>query len=435
MTEFRLDATRMTELVRLNDHRLQKDFLFHHLEVCPDCGAAGAHLLAARQAGRLPGDYSILEADLAQSLHEAPELWRELQAFPPEMQRGLVEETDRFLSWGLCELLCRESRELAPVEPEEALRRAEMALWIADRLPVEKPFEETWLWELRALAWAHLGNARRVLGELRSADEAFVQAKMLWDRGAEEIGDPLGFGPVILHLEASLRRGQRRFEEALFLLDQVVAADRHGEEGMRDLHLAGRALVNKSYTLNQMEEPARAIEVLKEAVPLVDPSRDSRLFLRVRHNLLDTLSKSGRIQEAAALLPEVEVLSQEVGSTLDRVRLRWAEGRIAAGLGEPERAETILREVRREFMEREVGYDAALASLELAELYAQGGRTAEMKELAEEMMPIFQAQDVHREALGSPSCLSAGRSAGIGQSGSGPTGLLLSQPRPAGFRG
>ena len=38
-------------------------------------------------------------------------------------------------------------------------------------------------------------------------------------------------------------------------------------------------------------------------------------------------------------------------------------------------------------------------ALKLARLYLLQGRTSEVKRLAEEMIPIFQAQDVHREAL------------------------------------
>jgi hypothetical protein len=69
------------------------------------------------------------------------------------------------------------------------------------------------------------------------------------------------------------------------------------------------------------------------------------------------------------------------------------------GKQEADRAEEAFQEVRHALIEQGIGYDAALVSLELAALYARQGRTAEMKELAGEMLPIFQAADVHREAL------------------------------------
>jgi hypothetical protein len=43
-------------------------------------------------------------------------------------------------------------------------------------------------------------------------------------------------------------------------------------------------------------------------------------------------------------------------------------------------------------------YDAALATLELAEVHAGLGHTAEVKALARESAPIFEDQQVHREA-------------------------------------
>ncbi len=44
-------------------------------------------------------------------------------------------------------------------------------------------------------------------------------------------------------------------------------------------------------------------------------------------------------------------------------------------------------------------YDTALVTLELAALYIEEGRTSEVRDLAREMIEVFRAQDVHREAL------------------------------------
>lgn len=398
-THRHLDAKGLEELVLLNEHRTQRRFLLDALGLCPECAKVGEHLLAAREAGWLSEDYGILEAELARSRFGAPALWERLARYSPEKRRGLLLDTDRFRSWGLCELICRKSREAATGDTVQAVELAELAVVAVGRLMPDRPFEKEWLVELQALAWAHLGNARRVLGELRSAEEAFSYADEMWEKGEVEVGDPLGYGAVILDLKASLLRGQRRFGEAVKYLDQVVAAYRDGDPEVRDAHLAGRALVKKAYTLDQMGEPERAVEALREAVPLLDPQGDSRLFLCVRHNLLLFLTNLGRHREAAALLPEVESLTREAGSALDHVRLRWAEGRIVAGLGQTARAVELFQAVRREFLAQGIGYDAALVSLELASLYAREGKTAEMKELAGEMLPVFQSRDVHREAL------------------------------------
>jgi len=62
-------------------------------------------------------------------------------------------------------------------------------------------------------------------------------------------------------------------------------------------------------------------------------------------------------------------------------------------------AEAAFREVQREFLERRMGYDAALVSLDLARLLAAEGCTDDLKRLAAELMPVFESRDVHREAI------------------------------------
>ncbi|HSS51863.1 MAG TPA: hypothetical protein VLX28_23215, partial [Thermoanaerobaculia bacterium] len=72
-----------------------------------------------------------------------------------------------------------------------------------------------------------------------------------------------------------------------------------------------------------------------------------------------------------------------------------------AGFGRRGEAEELLDRVRREFLSRGIAYDTAVATLELAVLYLEDGRTAEVKGIAAELTPIFAAQKVARETLAS----------------------------------
>jgi len=296
-------------------------------------------------------------------------------------------------------LLCRESRKAASDDPRRTAELAELAVLIADSLEEGSPFEAGWIYQLRAFAWAHLGNARRVSGDVRGADDAFSMSDPWWEAGDEAIGDALGYGPDILALKATLRRDQRRFPEALRLLDRSLAGYLHEDPEHRDRHLAGLVLVKKASVFSHMAEPERAILAFREAEELVDSGRDPRLLLCLRHNLLDNLASAGRFAEARELLPEVEALCRSAGSRLDELRLRWVAGRIAAGLGDRTAARQAFDGARREFAARGMAYDAALVSLELAVLLIENGETAEVRELAEEIAEIFRARDVHRETL------------------------------------
>ena len=298
-------------------------------------------------------------------------------------------------------MLGQESDERAPHDADEAFSLAELAVAVAELIDENAPAEERWVYQLRARAWAYLGNAWRVRGDLLQGEAAFELSESWWEAGIEGVGDALGYEPILLSLKASLRIAQRRFPESLELLDRTIEARLHGEPEYRDFHLASQALVQKAYALVEMGESDRAISVLRQAEDLVDLDRDPRLLLCIRHNLLDNLSKAGRYAEAAALLPEVRPLSETVGTDLDRVRLRWVEGRVSGGLGDQGAARRAFEEVRQVFLAEEIAYDAALVSLDLATLAIQQARTSEVRELAREMVTIFRAQDVPREALAS----------------------------------
>jgi tetratricopeptide (TPR) repeat protein len=218
-----------------------------------------------------------------------------------------------------------------------------------------------------------------------------------WEGGAVGTEDAQGYEPVVLDLKASLRVAQRRFPEALELLDEAVDLFLNGEH--QDPHLAGRSLIKKAGALIDQASPDSAIQALKKANGLIDPEGEPRLLLCLRHNLADNLSKAGRHREAAALLPDLEELAATHGSTLDRLRLSWVDARVAAGLGDHARAQGILTAIRQAFLVESNPFDAAFASLDLSISYLAEGKTAEVRELADEMVTVFRTLDIDREAL------------------------------------
>jgi tetratricopeptide (TPR) repeat protein/DNA-binding XRE family transcriptional regulator len=323
---------------------------------------------------------------IEQARREAGELWAALKARPARERRALVESAGEYRSWALCERLCAESERAAAADAHRAVELAELAVRVAARVPGE----EIWRSRLQGYAWAHLGNARRVAGDLPAAEEAFASARPLWEAGAASDPGLLPEGRV-LDLEASLLRTQGRFDEALRLHNRALAATQPAEQGF--------ILLNQAFTLEQMGRFESAIGLLKQAARQLNAQRGPRLLCVLRFNLTVNLCHLGRHAEAETLLPEVRGLAVQLANELDLVRVLWLEGRVAAGLGRPEEAIGALSRVREEFISRGIAYDAALVSLELAVLLLEGGRMKQVKALARQMAPIFQTQGVHREAL------------------------------------
>jgi len=374
---------------RIGVEEIQQLVVPHLLGVCAGCREIHQELQRLkREVGHWDEMVVVLEG------LDAPELWQRLQPLPYDQQLRQVEEDGGLQTWALCRLLLRKSLEATFHRPDLAVQLAFLAVKIAVHLG--EAYHRDWVMDLRALAFAYLGNARRVVGELQSAADAFHEAHAHLRRSGS--GNPR-VEAEILDLEASLLREERRLDAALELLERVIAAYTGEDPEIRDLHLAGRALVNKATTLEQMGDVEQAIAVLREAAPLVVEERDPRLALCLRQNLVCFLSATGKSEEAATLLPEVKELALRLGNDLDLVRLRWAEARVAFGSGKRGPAEQAFQEVQREFLERDMGYDAALVSLDLAILYAQEGCIPELKQLALDILPVFSSREVHREAM------------------------------------
>lgn len=321
----------------------------------------------------------------------APEQLARLTAASFEERLRLIEVDAEYQNWGLCQLLLKASLASARDDPGDAIEHAELGVRIAELLPPES-YDPHWIRDLRAKAWACLANARRVLGEHRSADEAFRRAE---SHLAESLTGNNQIRAQLLDLKASLRRDQRRFPEALELIDEAM--DLYEKSG--ELSNRTRSAVKKATILEEQGELQESVELLCEVMSQLDAEKEPRLFLCARFNLLSTFIVAGRLAEAESLLPEVRRLVDAEHNPLDLVRLAWAEGRIALGLGRLGAAEAAFREVQREFFARGMGYDAALVSLDLAILYAQEGCTAEIKQLASEILPVFESREVHREAM------------------------------------
>jgi len=330
-----------------------------------------------------------LKAEAAR--RDAGVLWARLKAHPRQARRGLVAASPELRSWALAERVCEASVRAAADNPQEALDLADLALFIACR---SEEGGEEWRRRLQGYAWAHVANARRVANDFAGADEAFVRAWDLWRAGMESDLLPEW---RMFSFEASLRREQHRFGEALELLDLAASAT-DGNPAT-----TGRILLKKEHVYEQMGDLEGALAALAEAAPFVEASEDPHLLFALCFETTNDLCAVKRYAKAAMLLPKIRALAEQMGNELDLIRVVWLSARVAAGEGKQEEAIAGLEQVRREFTVRQLAYDAARACLELAALYLKEGQTREVKNLAREMAPIFHAQGIAREALASLS--------------------------------
>lgn len=326
---------------------------------------------------------TALQREKAESALEQPLV--AMPAPPP-----LLPEQRTARDFARCAAFLDRCHALRRSDPEGVVMLASLAVSLAERIAPHgrSPAE---IADLRARAWAELGNARRVGGDLAGAELDLSRAVRQVDQGSGDRALLI----QLMDLTASLLVDQQRFAEAIQLLDRVEQMHR----AAGDLHAAGRALVSKGAAAGHALRPHDAVRLLGEALQLLDARRDPDLVFMTVHNLLFHLSDVGRPAEAARLLAASHDLYALYDERLDLLKARWLEGRIAAAQGDDEAAEAAFREVQAGFAEADLPYDAALASMELAAIWLRNGQMSAIRELIDEMVEIFRARKIRREAI------------------------------------
>ncbi len=370
----------------------------HLLSLCPSC--RGELDAWRRERAAFRGSDTALKVlpfllerhvEEVEERHEAAR--RDLRALlklsHEERLTRIRRASRRFQGTALAAILLEEARNAMPERPRDLYELAETATAVLLRTP-----DLPGLYDLLVRARAYQGNALRALGQLAEAVEALRGARALLR--TQGVTDPLVFAEVDW-IEGALRKDRRQFPEAEELL--VRAASLYslaGEKGQ-----AAEPLLTLGLLYYDTGETRKAIEVTETAAALIHPERNPRSYLCARHNLTLFLIEAGEYAVAAEALSDDEDLYRRFSDPWTRLRQIWLQGKVAFGLGHLEEAERTFLETRQGFLDQGVGYDAALASLDLAMVYARQGRTGELKQLVGELAAVFGADDLPREAVAS----------------------------------
>lgn len=375
--------------------------LEHHLETCRTCRESMASLeREISRAGERDLDCVVAEAVEA-AVEEARRVGvlearaqrdlRELLRLPTaERLRRINRAIRRFSNPALADLLLEHCRRAVTKNPWQALALADCALEVAKRVP-DRDYPPAFAMTLLARAHAHRGNALRATGELHQAGELIALALHTFEN--EGNSDPLVEAELLM-LAASLHIDQRQPAEAVELLDRARRIYARLQESGR----VARVLVKKSMVWFDAGELDQALAVGAEALAAIDPVAEPKLMLNAEHNYVAFLQELGRYREAWERMRANAPLYEAHPDPWTQLRRRWLDGLIHRGLGDRVTAHECLAAARQGFEAEGLSFQAALAGLDLAYLLLEEGRSAEVKTLAESMVPVFMAQELHRDA-------------------------------------
>lgn len=291
------------------------------------------------------------------------------------------------------------SRALALLERARSLRRgavetyelaAVWALRAAQGLPVETPSPQDHADHL-ARAWAEVGNAHRRRHDYSSAEKA-IEAAM--SAAAEGRYQPTLLAEL-LDLSSSLWADLHRFEEA----ERQVALAESLYRSVGNLRSAIHACMSLGRYLSQRGQQAEAVRQYCRGLDDLDPAHEPLLWATALYNVVAGLNDLGEHRVAEQVFGQVRELIERHVQADDRVRLLWLAGRIELGLGRYHRAEVSLRKARNQFAQMNLPFLAALANLDLCQVWLHEGRTVEVRAAVEQILGQFTARGIAREAL------------------------------------
>ena len=316
--------------------------------------------------------------------------WSALDPLLPDERLPVVISRRDWQHWGLFRALLDAARWYSFRDPREAVNIVQLALDIVDLLDPKAVGGEPTAKDMRAKAWAILGNCRRLASDLDGARKAIAEA---WRLNEEGLGEPLDKAEIFC-FDASYARMIGEFEMAEVILKRALSL----YQVVGDAHLQGRTLIKMGTTIGYVD-PDRGIAQIEEGLQLINPVREPRLELCAQHGLAYCLTDADRPQEALAILDRARALYKQFPDDWTQLRLHWIQGRIAQGLEQYGEAVHILRQVAEDFRVRDLHMEFLMVSIDLAEAHAGAGEIATAGRLLADVTPVMTSWNLHRNAL------------------------------------
>ncbi|HSS79081.1 MAG TPA: tetratricopeptide repeat protein [Thermoanaerobaculia bacterium] len=323
----------------------------------------------------------------------ADALMAELLELPTNRQAPYVAGNSRFGSPPFVRLLIHQSHAARYRNADQMLHLAGLARLAAEICTPELAGNALRLADLQTRAWGQYGNALRVCGKPREAEEAFATAQARRQMGTK---DP-ALRAWLFEKITPLYIFRERYMEAVELCEQAA----HIYQELGENHLLASTLVQKAVVCVYSGETAVAIRTLNQAIPLIDHEEDPQLLLAACHNLIRCYIDLGRPDQALLIYSETRDLYHEFDDALILLRALWQEGQLLRDLGHLRAAETALQRARTGFLKDNLIYEAALVSLDLASVYVKLGLIEDLKTMVATTLPVFRALQVEQKTIAS----------------------------------
>ncbi len=310
----------------------------------------------------------------------------------PVPQQAEVLRTAARPTATLFEVVHQAARHAGREDRQEGVRIAELAL---ETLPVAEPgWVDDALASLKARAWAWVGSARSLARDVSGTWRAFDAAERWLSESV--VADAHG---RVAYLKACALKRQGELKGAVEALSRVIEVGCTAPSTAPSTTLRVEVAILHGGLLLDMERPAAAIPVLREAVGLVDQIEDPYLRYAAVQTHATCCAYAGRLEDARRQMPK----ARELCLILDQPNLLAhtiaLDGLLAQALGDRHRAERCFLDAHQKFAAMGAFAQTALAAIDLGSVCLEGGRDEEARAYAAGALRILANTSHRKESL------------------------------------
>lgn len=317
------------------------------------------------------------------------ELWRLLEPLDATQRLLWVKNDPRLHVWGLYNLLLNEARTVLRQDRGAAVGLYHLAWMIAQKLSPEV-YGDARVRDFQGIAATHLGNAKRLYGDLRGAEEDLARAEELLGLGTGDLLDRA----YLLGIRATLKSDLGYFEDAAAMFREAVSCAHQ----MGDRHLEATHLMGWSSSVGWVD-PERALDLAERAEARLEQGADPHLELGASHLKVSWMSELGRTTEARRLLEACRPLYALYADPVTQGRLLRQEGHLARNEGNLEESECKFRDLVALYEQHDFDLDLALAGVELSQVLSLRGKVAESASILRGLYPFLESRKLHADIL------------------------------------
>lgn len=375
----------------------KRKVMAHLLAGCEPCRKSARavffprNLDYTRMFERLEGVLVNTDTALRAERRRGQELWRLLEPLDATQRLLWLKNDPRLHVWGLYNLLLNEARNVLRQDRGAAVGLYYLAWMIAQKLSPEV-YGDAWVRDFQGIAATHLGNAKRLYGDLRGAEEDLARAEELLELGTGDLLDRA----YLLGIRATLKSDLGYFEDAAAMFREAVSCAHQ----MGDRHLEATYLIAWSSSTGWVD-PERALDLAERAEAKLEAGAEPHLELGVRHLKVYWMSESGRTSEARGLLEENRPLYAGFPDPVTQGRLLRLEGHLTRSEGNLEESERKFRELVALYERHDFDFDLALAGVELSQVLSLRGKVAESASILRGLYPFLESRKLHSDILSS----------------------------------